>query len=45
MLAAPGTARAQSQDETPRFEAGVQLVGLHLNGKVRGAQGSAGDSV
>jgi hypothetical protein len=42
MIAEPGAARAQSQDETPRFEAGVQLVGLHLNGTGEGSAGIGG---
>jgi hypothetical protein len=42
MLAAPGATRAQSQDETPRFEAGVQLVGLRLDGTGEGSAGIGG---
>jgi hypothetical protein len=42
VMAAPGPTLAQSQDQTPRFEAAAQFVGLHLNGTGEGAAGVGG---
>jgi hypothetical protein len=42
VMGAPGLALAQSQDQTPRFEAGAQFVGLHLDRTGEGAAGIGG---